>query len=299
MYTGKARCLRRKLPLSVWQNWSRIFTGLIFVLVVAGIVAKIWQPQEIPASQDLKYGPLPINTLDLYYPAGGKAPYPLIVWIHGGAWHHGDKRPLQCHTALEHGYAVAGVNYRLSIEATYPAQIEDCKMAIAWLRQHAKDLKIDPDRIGVWGYSSGGELAALLDTTSDGAAVSWAKGNASSVRAVCDWAGPVNLGDLDDTKIARFVALLLGHPPKSVPELIKEAYPATYANKDDPPILIVHGDQDEEVPCRQAQELATKLKEKGVDCTLIIVPNGTHNLFRPKNVERTIKFFDRTLQAKP
>jgi acetyl esterase/lipase len=188
----------------------------------------------------------------------------------------------------------------LSPQAIFPAQIEDCKAAVVWLRQHARELKIDPNRIGVWGFSAGGHLAALLDTTSNGANVSWAKEDSAkmaAVQAVCDWSGPVDLLGIVNPHVAQYVTQFLGQPPQAVPELVKEANPGTYADSADPPILIMHGNHDEEVPYTQSQELANLLTSKGIDCTLVIVPNGKHNLFQDKNIRRTINFFDRTLQA--
>jgi acetyl esterase/lipase len=276
------------------------------VLVLTGFASTVLQDSETPALpflHDLKYGPSAANVLDLYYPTKGKPPFPVIVWIHGGAWHHGDKRPLTCPALLENGYAVASINYRLSTQAIFPAQIEDCKGAIIWLRQHAKEFNIDPNRIGVWGSSSGGHLAALLDTTSNGANVSWAKQDSAkmaAVQAVCDWSGPVDLLGIEHPGVAKLVTQFLGQPPQAVPELVKEANPATYADSADPPILIVHGDHDEQVPCSQSQELASVLTSKGIDCRLVMVPNGTHNLTGDnldKSIRRTIDFFDRTLKA--
>jgi acetyl esterase/lipase len=91
---------------------------------------------------------------------------PLIVWIHGGAFFFGSKEgfpvePVPVHLLLE-GYAVASINYRLSSEAVFPAQLEDCKAAVRWLRAHADEFGIDPNRIGVRGASAGGNLAALV-----------------------------------------------------------------------------------------------------------------------------------------
>jgi acetyl esterase/lipase len=112
----------------------------------------------------------PSQTLDLYSPQKTKQ-VPLIVWIHGGAFLFGSKEgfpvePVPLHFLLE-GYAVASINYRLSPEAVFPAQLEDCKAAIRWLRAHADNFGIDPNRIGAWGASAGGNLAALLGTTGE------------------------------------------------------------------------------------------------------------------------------------
>src|ERR1700676_2320619 len=112
----------------------------------------------------------PSQILDLYAPKNANN-VPLIVWIHGGAFLFGSKEgfpvePVPLHLLLE-GYAVASINYRLSPEAVFPAQLEDCKAAVRWLRAHADEFGIDPNRIGVWGASAGGNLAALVGTTGE------------------------------------------------------------------------------------------------------------------------------------
>ena len=139
----------------------------------------------------------PSQTLDLYAPKKAKQ-VPLIVWIHGGAFLFGSKEgfpvePVPLHFLLE-GYAIASINYRLSPEALFPAQLEDCKAAIRWLRAHADEFGIDPNRIGAWGASAGGNLAALLGTT--GEVREFEVGEnldySSRVQAVCDFYGPTD-----------------------------------------------------------------------------------------------------------
>ena len=103
--------------------------------------------------------------LDLYLPPEGESPWPVIVWIHGGAWRTGNRADPPALFLVERGYAVASISYRLSREAIFPAQIHDCKAAIRWLRARAGEYDLDPARIGVWGASAGGHLAALLGTS--------------------------------------------------------------------------------------------------------------------------------------
>jgi acetyl esterase/lipase len=144
----------------------------------------------------------PSQTLDLDTPQKAKQ-VPLIVWIHGGAFLFGSKEgfpvePVPLHFLLE-GYAVASINYRLSLEAVFPAQLEDCKAAIRWLRAHADEFGVDPNRIGVWGASAGGNLAALLGTT--GEVRDFEVGEnldySSRVQAVCDFYGPTDFLQMD------------------------------------------------------------------------------------------------------
>ena len=135
--------------------------------------------------------------LDLYLPEKADGPLPVIVWVHGGGWLAGSKDgggpalPF-----VGKGYAVAAINYRLSQHAKFPAQIEDCKAAIRWLRANAKTYNLDPDHIGVWGASAGGHLVALLGTSGDVKELEGKEGNtdqSSRVQAVVDWFGPTDL----------------------------------------------------------------------------------------------------------
>ena len=122
-------------------------------------------PEGVKAERDLAYGiHEKRNTLDLYIPTEGKAPRPLVIWIHGGAWQSGskDSGPAPAIQLLERGYAVACINYRLSQHAPFPAQINDCKAAVRFLRAKAAQYGIDPDHLGAWGGSAGGHLVALL-----------------------------------------------------------------------------------------------------------------------------------------
>ncbi|MCA8991197.1 MAG: alpha/beta hydrolase fold domain-containing protein [Planctomycetaceae bacterium] len=134
------------------------------------------------------------QVLDLYLPESTGKPRPLVLWIHGGAWRAGDKNSGPWMPLLEKGFVVASMNYRLSQHATFPAQIEDCKAAVRWLKQHAKEYEIDPDHFGAWGSSAGGHLVALLGTSGD---IPTLEGTSetdvsSRVQAVCDWFGPTD-----------------------------------------------------------------------------------------------------------
>ncbi len=138
----------------------------------------------------------PAHRLDLVAPAGHRGALPLIVYIHGGAWIGGDKWDCPGAILVKAGYAVASVNYRLADQAKFPAQINDLKAAIRYLRAHARQYNIDAQKIGVWGHSAGGHLAALLGTTCGVTELEGKEGNphlSSCVQAVCDWSGPSNL----------------------------------------------------------------------------------------------------------
>jgi acetyl esterase/lipase len=245
------------------------------------------------------------HLLDFSLPETGTGPFPLIVYVHGGGWNSGDKDPLPSVFLRSGGYAIASINYRLTTEAAFPAQIEDCKRAVEFLRNNAKKLDIDPNRIGIWGSSAGGHLAALLGTTGDAKSPGWATaspGTSNRVAAVCDWCGPTDFLSLSaqsnpQCNIMRPVIDLLGGTPSERQAVAKEASPITYVHKGCPPFFIVHGTSDELVPVEQAREFSTALKAKGVDCHYDEV-EGTHNFYTPENELKVKQFFDRVLQNK-
>src|SRR6185437_13686151 len=134
--------------------------------------------------------------LDLYLPEQVEGRLPVVVWIHGGGWEAGSRNDQIAVPLAAHGYAVASIDYRLSQVAKFPAQIDDCKAAIRWLRAHARAYSLDPNHIGVWGASAGGHLVALLGTSGDVKELEGDEGNldqSSRVQAVCDFCGPTDL----------------------------------------------------------------------------------------------------------
>ena len=230
------------------------------------------------------------RTLDLYAPQGAQG-MPLIVWIHGGAFLFGSKEgfpvePVPLHLLLE-GYAVASINYRLSPEAVFPAQLEDCKAAVRWLRAQAEEFGIDPNRIGAWGASAGGNLAALLGTTGEvrDFDVGENLGHSSRVQAVCDFFGPTDFLQLDAHRLPdgqvhntpdSAESKLVGGPIQDHPDQVRRVNPITYVTKGAPPFLIVHGMLDRLVPFHQSQLLASALEGAGAPVTFYPVEGGGH-----------------------
>ena len=247
------------------------------------------------------------HRLDLYLPQvrPSAAELPLIIWVHGGGWKNGSKdRFAHLNPLLQRGFAVASINYRLSQHATFPAQIHDCKAAIRYLRKNAQRFGLDPKKFGVWGSSAGGHLVALLGTSGE---VSELEGNlgtvdvSSRVQAVCDWFGPTDLlkmnqqagatGKIDHDAPGSPESLLVGAPIQEVPEKTNKINPIAYVTGDDPPFLIMHGDQDRLVPFQQSQMLDDALKAAGVSTTLILVPGAGHGLKNQRDRQRAIDFF--------
>ena len=179
------------------------------------------------------------------------------------------------------GYAAASINYRLSQHAVFPAQIEDCKAAIRWLRANAAKYRLDPDHIGVWGASAGGHLVAMLGVTAAAKELEGKGGNldqASRVQCVVDWFGPSDMltmsGSHDNP--ASPESRLIGGPVQENQEKARKASPLTYVSKDAAPFLIMHGDQDKLVPVQQSKVLAEALQKAGVEVRLVIVKGNGH-----------------------
>jgi acetyl esterase/lipase len=260
--------------------------------------------------QDLTLG------LDLYLPTNAESEsLPILVYIHGGGWFEGSKSNCPGSTFVQHGYAVACVDYRLATavcapDTVFPAQMHDVKAAIRWLRQHADTYGYDADHMGAIGESSGGHLAALLGV-SDGAADLEGTANpgaSSAVQAVVDWYGPVDItqGPMvfeDDPCVAGIGALNDTYGGEAVPyfywtyawgvflggsltdpatlEQAAQATPLSYIDANDPPFLIIHGEIDGMVPIEQSELLADALQAAGVDVTFIRLPNAGHGYWGP------------------
>jgi acetyl esterase/lipase len=274
-----------------------------------------------PRYRDLAYATLsPSQKLDLYFP-NGNGPFPLVLMVHGGAFMFGDKAddPSKPGTddLLEHGFAVANVNYRLSGEAKAPAQIQDVKAAVRWLRAHAKEFSLNPDKIGAWGASAGANLAALLGTALDVPALEGIElGNpevSSRVQAVVDWFGPTDFLQMDRQLIELGFppshddpdspeSLLVGAPIQNRPDLVKIVNPITYVTSEAAPFFIEHGTSDSTVPYLQSKILSDALVAAGGAERVTFVPlegavhGGGPQFWSPENIARVLGFLDHHLQ---
>jgi acetyl esterase/lipase len=204
---------------------------------------------------------------------------------------------------LQDGFAVASVEYRLSGEATFPAQIHDCKGAVRFLRANADKYALDANAFGAWGSSAGGHLVALMGTAGDAneleGDVGGNAGLSSRVQAVCDWFGPTDLTVIRSAGARNPVSLLLGGPPAKKPDLARQASPVAHVSKDDSPFLIVHGDRDRLVPLKQSELLDEALRKAGVESRLHVVKGAGHGRFRdPAVMEMIRKFFRATLRKR-
>ncbi len=232
-----------------------------------------------------------------------------MVWVHGGGWETGSRQDFPGRPLVARGYAVASLGYRLSQDATYPAQIEDVKAAVRWLRAHAGEYGIDPARVAAWGASAGGHLVALLGTTGQDRRFDVGENldQSSAVQAVVDWFGPADFQHWGDRPARRrstgrnsAVARLLGGTVRRT--WTRRGRPARWISwtRDSAPFLILHGDQDNVVPLQQSQELDAALRQAGVESTLVVVPGAGHGgpaFGSPENVARTEEFLARHLGA--
>jgi acetyl esterase/lipase len=260
--------------------------------------------REVLVYKDLSYVPngSALQKLDLYVPESCEEPLPLIVWIHGGGWKAGSKDYCPPLMWSRKGYAVASVNYRLSQVAKFPAQIEDCKAAVRWLRAHAEKYGIHPDHVAVWGGSAGGHLASLVGTAGDVAA--WEEGhpsNSSRVEAVIDWYGRADLTPVskDPAYANSLSASLLGGSGSRMAELAREASPIMHVSEDDPPFLIMHGDGDKVVPVQQSRAFAEALRKVGVKVNLVVLKGAGHGgsvFLQPEQVSVIDAFLNRYLR---
>jgi acetyl esterase/lipase len=271
--------------------------GIILALGTSSLVQAADQPKAKPQQpavkpvlppgtqthSDLEYvaGGHARNKLDLYLPAKVDSPLPVIVWIHGGGWSGGSKEGCPAVRFVGKGYAVASINYRFSQHALFPAQIEDCKAAVRWLRANAKKYSLDAGHIGVWGASAGGHLVALLGTTGGVKELEGNGGNldqSSRVQCVVDWFGPTDFAKMGGSqdKPGSAMARLVGGPVRDRQKLAAKANPITYVDKDSAPFLIMHGEEDKGVLINQSELLDEALRSAGVESTLVRVAGSGH-----------------------
>lgn len=245
-----------------------------------------------------------IQALDLFVPAG-PGPFPLILWIHGGGWHSGGRQPEGSELAgtfIPHGFALAAIGYRLTPDAPFPAQIEDCGHALAWLRRHAAEHRIDPQRIGVVGHSAGAHLTALLATGTAGAG--FAETGAGPIQAAVCWSPPF---DLDRERGSWPVNMFVWNPEDKFSTTFfpggaydaafaRRASPASYIHGALPPMLVVHGACDTVVPLTPVKDFVKQCRSAGADVTLHIDAKLGHNTMNEKSKDDALRFLLRILR---
>ncbi len=239
--------------------------------------------------------------LDLHVPPG-EGPFPVLLWVHGGGWMEGSRvglpppvAPHRFHQRfLDRGWAVADVDYRLAMEAPYPAQLVDVQSAVRWLRLYADQLKLDPARFAALGESAGGHLAAMAGLTGTGE---------TAIQAVVNWYGAVDFfafDDADDPSTSR--ALLFGGPAGDRREFVAFGNAISRVHAGAPPFFTVHGDADQIVAPGQGQAFTEALRAVGVRADLLLVPGADHCFEGYDDIggliERGIDFLDEVLPGK-
>lgn len=266
-----------------------VFLGLV-LLGLAPSHAQPAPPPDVITHRDLAYvvDGHARQKLDLYLPRKPvSTPLPVIIWVHGGGWQNGskDRCPALRLGFPARGYAIASIGYRLTDSAIFPAQIQDVKAAIRWLRAHAREYGLDPTRFAAWGSSAGGHLVALLGTAGD--VPDYETGphldQSSRVQAVIDFFGPSDFlrfvetpGYASHRQPGAPEAKLIGGRITDHPDRAAAVSPVTYVTRDDPPFLILHGSADPVVPVNQSESLHAALRKAGVDSTLHILPGAGH-----------------------
>jgi len=265
--------------------------------------------EALVAHKDLGYANVAGTTLglDLYLPAGVKHP-PLVVYLHGGAWNAGNKSQYPGFL-VEHGFAVASLDFRSTDVAPFPANVHDIKAAIRYLRARAKGYGYRTDRIAISGASSGGHLAALVGVTSGEAALEGDEGEhrdqSSGVQAIISWFGGSDLTTILSQSTPFGVSVrepalrrLLGAAPDAVPELAKQASPVFHVDAKDPPLFLLHGDQDRQMPINQLHELDAAYARAGLKAETLILDGVGHDgepFFRGAPADRVVDFLHRTI----
>lgn len=243
-----------------------------------------------PTFRDLEFAKVGDRSLklDLYQPSPlPSKTSPTIIWVHGGAWRAGLKDEVPVIRWRELGYAIASVQYRLSPEAQFPAQIHDIKAAIRFLRANAAKLHLDPQRFVIAGSSAGGHLAALTGVSGGLAALEGTVGEhlsqPSDVQAIVSFYGASNLQTILSQSTEHGLSvrvpalqLLLGGQPDAQPELAKLASPVAHVDATDPPLWLIHGDADPQMPPEQSDELQAAYKKANRPAKLEVVPGGKH-----------------------
>jgi acetyl esterase/lipase len=278
---------------------------ICFLVFLAGpeSVRAVEAEEEVKVLRDIVYAAPSEGSralmVDLYLPTGVERP-PLVLFIHGGGWKGGTRTRCQLAWLARHGYAVASIDYRLSQEALFPAQIHDCKGALRWLRDsaHEKEYGYDAERVVVAGRSAGGHLAALLGTSGGVAELegdrAGPEGQSSRVAGVIDYFGPTDFilrSEHQPSKTdvpAGSVYKLLGGPVREKEALARLASPAHHVSADDPPLLMLHGEKDETVYLRQSKRLLDAYHEEGLKAQLHIEPGAGHGWKMPTEAERGV-----------
>lgn len=236
---------------------------------------------------------------DVYTPRG-LGPYAAVLVIHGGGWNGGERSDMDsyCELLAENGYVAVNVDYRLAPQFTFPAPVHDLQQALRWLRSKSESLRIEPERIGVLGYSAGGHLAALLGTVGEGDPLDQPHGGADTrVRAVVSGAGPTDLRKYEGGEL---VPQFIGGSREARPDAYALASPVTHVTANDPPMFFYHGRFDTLVPPDHSVDMKKALDDVGVPSEIFLIRGFGHvalYYFDGRPMKAALNFLDRHLRA--
>lgn len=290
------------------------------VVALAGLFAMVKcvvAADDLRIQRDIEYAAVGKQRLllDLYLPPDvplkNVQPPPLIVWIHGGAWRAGSKASMPWQSLVHKGFAIASIDYRLSTQARFPAQIHDAKAAIRFLRASADKFGYNAERIAVAGASAGGHLAALVGVTNGQPQLEGKLGDhtevSSAVQAIVDLYGPTNFLTILPQSTPHGLSvripalkLLLGGPLDKTSELAELAGPVNHVDAHDPPLLILHGDQDPQVPINQSHELVGKYQSLKRPVEFVVLHGAAHGgaaFTEPANLQVIETFLEQHLKS--
>ncbi|HEY2837519.1 MAG TPA: alpha/beta hydrolase [Pirellulales bacterium] len=282
-------------------------TSSLVVLLAIGAtdVARADEP-EIDFQSGVVYGKGGEEELklDIASPKGLDHPVPAIIFIHGGGWAAGSRDHMAgfVKQAAGRGFVAATVSYRLAPKHVFPAQVEDVKCAVRWLRANAKDRHINPDQIGAIGMSAGAHLAMMLGAMDPSDGLEGEGGNSdqpSKVQAVVSYVGPTNLVGEYPPVSSRILETFLGGKPQDKPEECKRASPLTYVNRGDAPMLLFFGTKDPLIPVDQAYQMSKALTDAAVPARVELIVGAGHG-WGGKEMDRTLEetwdFFGKNLK---
>ncbi|MEZ6057365.1 MAG: alpha/beta hydrolase [Planctomycetaceae bacterium] len=293
---------QREVPIMWLRDWGSVWLGMLMLLVCVTVSGRAVAQSGRKTKERVEAGVVYSETggqkllLDVYHPAGN-GPHPAVLVVHGGAWMSGDRKQLQvwAKELCNRGYCAVAIDYRLAPDHKFPAQIDDCRAALLWMRKHAGELQIDTAKIGAIGYSAGGHLVALLGTTGE----SPTKENGQQdTRLQCIVAGGAPCDFRSMPAQAGTLTYWLGGTRAQKPDLYEQASPAAFATKDDAPTFCFNGTKDQLVPVAWTQPLVDALKEVDVEVILEEVPNADHikAAWSPQGRRAGYDFFDKHLK---
>jgi len=264
--------------VKIWAKWAGLAGLMVFgvAVVLAGLEPK--PPESIVFEPDVAYREVDGQTLrmDFARPKAGDGPFPVVVCIHGGGWRAGDKKDFRdlVFGLAQQGCAAVSIQYRFAPDHTFPAQLDDAKAAVRFVRERAKEWKIDPDRVAVLGGSAGAHLALMLATTADEDPKD--APTSAAVKAAVSFAGPTDLTPRFPDASRYMVEDLIGKDRKGDRSAFEAASPIRHLTAGDAPVFLIHGTKDELVPYDQVPAFRDAAEKAGVEAELFTIEGGGH-----------------------